>query len=86
MAIEGAYVASCKEENITDDMVITELQLSDSEGNNFMVLYFGELEDVLEDDTVNCYGLPLGTTSFENVSGGTTLAVVMAGSYIEKIN
>lgn len=85
MALQGAYVVSCSEENIDDDTVLTELQLSDSDSNNFIVYYFGELSDILEEDTVDCYGLPLGTTSFDNVSGGTTLAGVLAGSYIKKI-
>lgn len=85
MALEGAYVISCKEENIDDNTVITELQLVDSDENSFIVFYFGELSDVLEEDSVDCYGLPLGTTSFDNVSGGTTLACVLAGSYIKKI-
>ena len=86
MALEGASVVDCKEENVDDDTVITELQLCDNDANNFIVFYFGELPDVLEEDPVDCYGLPLGTTAFDNVSGGTTLAGVLAGSYIKKIN
>jgi hypothetical protein len=35
---------------------------------------------------IELYGLPLGQTSFDNVSGGTTLSIVFAGSRITKLN
>lgn len=49
MALQDLYVIFCSEENIDDDTVLTEFQLSDSDTNNFIVYYFGELSDVLEE-------------------------------------
>lgn len=85
MCISPAYVISCSETEIDDETTLTELQIMDDDDNNYMVIYIGSV-DVFENDVVECYGLPLGTSSFENVSGGTTLAIVAAGSYINKID
>lgn len=85
MCISPAYVISCSETDIDDETTLTELQLEDEGGNSYMVIYIGSV-DVFENDVVECYGLPLGTTSFDNISGGTTLAIVVAGSYISKID
>ena len=85
MCISPAYVISCSETEIDEDTTLTELQLQDNDGNDYMVIYIGTV-DVFENDIVECYGLPLGTSSFENISGGTTLAIIVAGSYINKID
>lgn len=83
ICISPAYVISCSETEIDEETTLTELQLEDSDGNNYMVIYIGSI-DVFENDIVECYALPLGTSSFENISGGTTLAIVTAGSFINK--
>ena len=83
MCISPAYVISCSETEIDEETTLTELQLEDTDGNNYMVIYIGSI-DVFENDIVECYALPLGTSSFENISGGTTLAIVTAGSFINK--
>lgn len=63
---------------------LTELQIVDDDGNCYTIYYIGSV-DIFEDDTVTVIGLPLDMTSFSNVSGGTTIAPVIAGSYITKI-
>lgn len=50
------------------------------------IIWYIILPDVFEDDYVKIYGAPLGTTSFDNIGGGTTLAIVLGGSYVEKIS
>lgn len=84
MVIDYAGVLQISEQDAGDE-TLTILQAYDDEGENYMVYYFGELPNVLDDDTVKIYGIPLGTTSFDNISGGTTLAVVLGGCYVEKI-
>ena len=78
MVIDYAGVLQISEQDAGDE-TLTILQAYDDEGENYMVYYFGELPNVLDDDTVKIYGIPLGTTSFDNISGGTTLAVVLGG-------
>lgn len=84
MIVENAGVVYISEEKV-DDMTFTSLQVYDDNGECYLVYYFGELPDILDDDYVKVYGVPLGTTGFDNVSGGTTLAVVLGGCYVEKI-
>lgn len=85
MHLSQAYVVSISETPLGDGTTFSELQLSDEEGHSYYVLSMMSYDDVFEDDIVECYGLPIGETSFENVSGGTTLAIVMAGSSIKKM-
>ena len=73
------------EESGKGDNTVTEIQMNDSDYNYYYVIYVGSL-DIYKDDTVQVYGVPVGMTSFENVSGGTTVSLVMAGSYVQKTN
>mgnify|MGYP004665266277 CR=1 FL=1 len=73
------------EESGEGKTTVTEIQMNDSDYNYYYVIYIGSL-DVYKDDTVQVYGVPVGMTSFENVGGGTTVSLVMAGSYIQKTN
>ena len=78
------YVMSISETTI-GDKIFTETQLMDE--NEFVYYVFSEAsyDDIYEDDIVSFYGLPLGQTSFENVGGGTTLAIVFAGCSMRKL-
>ncbi|RHQ96849.1 zinc ribbon domain-containing protein [Ruminococcus sp. AF21-3] len=62
MVIDYAGVLQISEQDAGDE-TLTILQAYDDEGENYMVYYFGELPNVLDDDTVKIYGIPLGTTS-----------------------
>lgn len=84
IVVDYAGVVYISEEKVGDS-TFTTLQAYDEDGQSYMVYYFGALPDVLDDDYVKIYGVPLGTTSFDNISGGTTLAVVFGGCYVEKI-
>ena len=61
---------------------LTEMQVMDDSGNSYYVFYIGSI-DVFEGDYVSVYGLPMGTSSATNISGGTTLFVVLAGSSVQ---
>ena len=80
-----AYVVSIDETQIDEETVASEVHLADADGNSFYLLSLTAYDDIFEGDIVNAYALPLGKTSFENVSGGTTLAIMLAGCYLEKI-
>lgn len=81
--LPSVYVLQILEEEIYEGDYITEVNVIDEEGDQYYIIYYGELTDVYEDDTVSVVGLPLGNSSFENTDGGQTLVIVIAGSYIE---
>ena len=85
ITVDYAQVVQINEGN-AGNHPFTIMQIMDENVDNYMVYYFGEIPEVLEDDYVKVYGLPLGTTSFDNVGGGTTLAAVLGGCWVEKIS
>lgn len=75
------YVAQIFERTFINDYTLTELLISDENFNYYYVFYLGKC-DFFEGDEISVYGLPLGGSSFENVSGGETLVQVLAGAYM----
>lgn len=82
--LDEVYVADIQEESV-DNLVITTVHVLDANGNSYVIYYFDELNNIYTDDVVTVYALPVGISYFENVSGGTTIAVVSVGSIIEKL-
>lgn len=67
------------------EYTMTEIIAQDSNYSNVIyIAYPGKKKNVYENDNITVYGLPLSTTSWENVGGGTTNAIALAGSYIIK--
>lgn len=85
LKLSEGYVISINETNITENSIFTELIVMDAEEQAYDVYYFGSLADIFKDDVISVYGVPLAMSGYSNVGGGTTIVVVMAGSYIEKI-
>lgn len=85
MELSELYVISISEESMDEQNKFTEIQAVDIEDNVYLILYIGAV-DIFKEDIIKAVALPLGTTSYENVSGGTTNALVVAGSYLEKID
>lgn len=83
--LEEAYVLSIDETELNEETTLTEFHLLDANENSYYCLSLSAYEDIFAEDIVGVYALPIGETSFENVSGGTTLAVMLAGCYIEKV-
>ena len=50
---------------------------------NVYTLYFLDSVEIYDGDAFTAYALPVTTTSYENISGGTTNAVVLIGSYLD---
>ncbi len=82
--VSELYVIGIDETNIDEEGKFTEIQALDIDENVYYILYNGSL-DIFEDDVISAVMLPLGMTSYENLDGGTTVALVTAGSYIEKV-
>lgn len=82
-ADDEMYVLDIHEEDLGEGEYLTILQVLDNSGNSFIIFYMDELPDVFKEDTVSVCGLPLGVTSFDNIGGGSTIAVVLAGCKVE---
>lgn len=65
-------------------MTVVEIHLVDADENSYYCLSLCAYDNIFEEDVVKVYALPIGETSFDNISGGTTLAIMLAGCYIEK--
>ncbi len=83
--LHQAFVISIEETELDDNTTLTELEIADENGNNFYCISLSKYENIFEEDTVNVYALPISKISYENISGGTTLAILTAGCYIEKV-
>lgn len=83
--LDEAYVASINESNLDEISSFTELIVMDAEEQVYYIYYFGSLPDIFKDDIIRVFGVPMAMTSYSNVNGGTTISVVLAGSYIEKV-
>ena len=93
------YVKDKYLENIANDMGIKEYYVKNlSKNTKVMAEYVLRLEknkeidfnmileyskELLQEHSVTIYGIPVGSSSYENMGGGATLVEVMAGCYIK---
>lgn len=82
MMLPPTQVVQIQEVSIDDNNYLSALNLIDENGQQYYVLYKGELADIYDGDFINVIGLPLGYSQFENSEGGHTFVVVLAGSYV----
>lgn len=82
MCIPVASVVQISETEIQDGKYLSELNIIDEVGNQYYVFYIGELPNILENQTVTVYGLPLSMSKFDNTDGGQTLCPILAGSCV----
>ncbi|OUP53218.1 hypothetical protein B5F17_06505 [Butyricicoccus pullicaecorum] len=59
--------------------------LLNSDDNFYQLVYDGALPDVLNQDVISVDALPIAVSSFDNVSGGVTNVIVVAGAYVQKV-
>lgn len=69
----------------SDDSNLSLTHVMTDDGDSFQIIMFKSTKDILEDDRVQFWGEPLGASSFENVSGGTTNVQVIFGSHMQKL-
>lgn len=85
LTFKGQVLSIDEEIDPSDDTAISYLQIVDDEDHDYTIIMIKAAEDILEDDYVQFWGMPVGGYSFENVSGGYTNAQAFYGSHIEKI-
>lgn len=83
-SFEG-YVVQIEEENYDNGETASWVNIGDGNGNNQIYYSYKGTGDILEEDYVKFYGLPLGKYSYETLEGGYQNAQVFFGGHIEKI-
>jgi hypothetical protein len=73
------------EENKVGDESITLVHILDDDLQSYQILLFKPADNVFEDDQVKFWGVPVGPSSFDNVSGGTTNTQFFVGADLEKL-
>ena len=81
---ENTYVIQAEESNLYGSIVTT-LLVSDEDFDNFLIYFNGSLPDVYSDTYITFTGLPIATTSFSNIGGGTTKVAVIAASSVDLV-
>ena len=81
----SGYVVSVEENQLENGETVSLTHVIDDESNSYQVLMYKSTGEILEEDSVQFWGVPLGASSFENVSGGTTNVQNFLGSHIVKI-
>lgn len=79
----SGYVVQIEEEE-TDFGTVAEIHILDDNGNSMIGIYLGSTGDILDGDYVIMRGVPTVVYSFDNIGGGTTNAVLIATSTIQK--
>lgn len=82
MQVKGTVI-DVKEHKI-DDKTFTYMHFSTEDMENFQVIYLGKV-DIFKNDSAVCIGMPVALNSFENVSGGTTRAIMVVASTVKKV-
>lgn len=72
------------EEEETEIGTIAIIHVGDENDNSFVGLYMNSTGDILEGDEVTMVGLPTSLFSFDNIGGGTTNAILMSVSTVQK--
>lgn len=78
-------VVTIEETPIENNETITLIHVMDDNMQSYQILMFKSVENVFEGDNIRFWGTPVGPSSFDNVSGGTTNVQVLIGSNVEKL-
>ncbi len=83
--ISLGLVVQIFEESLGDEEYFTTINVSDGD-LQYIVLYNGELNEVFEDSIISLVGLPIGISQFDNLDGGKTRVVCLAGCKVTLIS
>lgn len=72
------------EENTEGEDTTTLIHIMDDDYQSYQILMYKSSGDILEDDNIRFWGVPVGPASFDNVSGGTTNVQFFVGAHAEK--
>ncbi|WP_342551376.1 hypothetical protein [Paenibacillus sp. FSL R7-0652] len=81
--VTGSVVQVQEEE--TDFGTVASIHILDENGNSLIGYYNNSTGDILDRDTVTMRGVPTAVYSFNNISGGTTNAIMLAVSTVQKV-
>lgn len=79
------YVVQVFEESYDNGETAAEVNIADEEGNNHSLILFKSTGDIVEEDYVKFWGVPVGSYSYETLAGGYQNAQIFFGAHIEKI-
>ena len=85
LTFEGNVVDVQEEPSPSGDVTVSLTHVYDDNGQSYQVVMYKGTGDILEEDRVRFWGVPVGGSSFENVSGGATNVQNFIGSHIEKV-
>ncbi|RAW13686.1 hypothetical protein DC345_18020 [Paenibacillus taichungensis] len=81
--VTGTVVQVQEEE--TDFGTVASIHIMDESGNSLIGYYNNSTGDILDGDDVTMRGVPTAVYSFDNISGGTTNAIMLAVSTVQKV-
>lgn len=76
-------IIQVKEQETAYGTVAT-IHISDENNNSIVGIYKGSTGDILDGDNVTMRGVPTASYSFDNIGGGTTDAILLTVSTIQK--
>ena len=77
------YAAQVYEDEFKEiNGTVTYLLAIDSD-ENLYALYYLDSAEIYDGDAFTAYAIPVATSSYDNVSGGTTNVIILIGSYLE---
>ncbi|GEK31675.1 hypothetical protein KZO01_19840 [Kurthia zopfii] len=82
VSVKGTVISI--EEISEDGPMVTNVDVTDEEGNTYSYISYKKTKDIFDGDVVEFWGTPLGVYSFDNVSGGLTNSIAIFGGQIEK--
>ncbi len=82
ISVKGTVISI--KETSQDGPTISNADIIDAKGNIYSYISYKSTGDILDGDVVEFWGIPLGTYSFDNVSGGLTNSIAIFGGQIEK--
>lgn len=80
----SGYVVEVTEEEIAQGTTLAEIHIIDENDNSIVGIYASSTGDILDGDIVTMRGVPTAQYAFDNVSGGTTNAVLLTVSSVKK--
>lgn len=78
-------VVSVEEQTLDTGETVALVHLLDNNFNSYRTLIMKSTGDIIKGDKVRIIGVPVGNEAFSNVAGGTTKAVFVFGSHINKL-
>ncbi|GAE04305.1 hypothetical protein JCM10914_345 [Paenibacillus sp. JCM 10914] len=81
----SGVVIDITEEEIRQGIIVTEIHIVDDYDNSYVGFYAGATGDIYEEDFVTIRGVPTSLYYFDNISGGTTISILLGVSTIEII-